>query len=111
MGAVMAKIEKARASGLDVASQIYPYTATSTDLISLVPAWALDGGYLKFVERLKDPATRKKIGDDMRATSNYIKSGGGAVLVRNVPGAALPQFERKRLDDIARATNTNPHEA
>src|SRR5438034_722785 len=86
MAEVIAKIEKARASGLDVASQIYPYTATSTDLTSLVPAWALDGGYLKFVERLKDPATRKKISDDMRATSNYIKSGGGAVLVRNVPG-------------------------
>src|SRR5436190_9637841 len=111
MGAVMAKIEKARASGLDVASQIYPYTATSTDLTSLVPAWALDGGYLKFVERLKDPAARKKIADEMRATSNYIRSGGSAVLVRNVPGGKLPQFERKRLDEIARAMNTDPAEA
>jgi dihydroorotase/N-acyl-D-amino-acid deacylase len=111
MDEVIARIEKARASGLDVASQIYPYTATSTDLTSLVPAWALDGGYLKFVERLHDPATRKKIADDMRATSNYIKSGGGAVLVRNVPGGKLPQFERKRLDEIARAMNTDPAEA
>ena len=111
MAEVITKIEKARASGLDVASQVYPYTATSTDLTSLVPAWALDGGYLKFVERLKDPAMRKKIGDDMRATSNYIKSGGGAVLVRNIPGGALPQFERKRLDEIARAMNTDPAEA
>lgn len=111
MAEVVAKIEKARAEGLDVASQIYPYTATSTDLTSLVPAWALDGGYLKFVERLKDPETRKKIGDDMRNTSNYIKGGGGAVLVRNVPGGALPQFERKRLDEIARTMNTDPAEA
>ena len=54
---------------------------------------------------------RKKIGDDMRATSNYIKSGGGTVLVRNIPGGALPQFERKRLDEIARAMNTDPAEA
>jgi N-acyl-D-amino-acid deacylase len=60
---------------------------------------------------LKDPATRKKIADDMRATSNYIKSGGGAVLVRNIPGGALPQFERKRLDEIARAMSTDPAEA
>ena len=111
MADVVAKIEKARASGLDVASQIYPYTATSTDLTSLVPAWALDGGYLQFVARLKDPATRRKIGDEIRATSNYIKSGGGGILVRNVPGGALPQFERKRLDEIARAMNTDPAEA
>jgi N-acyl-D-amino-acid deacylase len=111
MAEVIAKIEKARASGLDVASQIYPYTATSTDLTSLVPAWALEGGYLKFVERLKDPATRRKIGDDMRNTSNYIKGGGNAVLVRNIPGGALPQFERKRLDEIARAMSTDPAEA
>ena len=47
----------------------------------------------------------------MRATSNYIKSGGSAILVRNVPGGALPQFERKRLDEIARAMNTDPAEA
>ncbi|MEK6374019.1 MAG: D-aminoacylase [Acidobacteriota bacterium] len=111
MAEVVAKIEKARASGLDVASQIYPYTATSTDLTSLVPSWALDGGYLQFVERLKDPTARKKIGDDMRATSNYIKSGGNGILVRNVPGGALPQFERKRLDEIARAMGTDPAEA
>jgi dihydroorotase/N-acyl-D-amino-acid deacylase len=111
MDEVVARIEKARASGLDVASQVYPYTATSTDLTSLVPAWALDGGYLKFVERLKDPATRKKIADDMRNTSNYIKGGGGSVLVRNVPGGKLPQFERKRLDEIARTMNTDPAEA
>src|SRR5205809_2354899 len=61
MAEVIARIETARASGLDVASQIYPYTATSTDLTSLVPAWALDGGYLQFVARLKDPAARKRI--------------------------------------------------
>jgi len=111
MAEVVARIEKSRADGLDVASQIYPYTATSTDLTSLVPAWALDGGYLQFVARLKDPASRRKIGDDMRNTSNYIKGGGNAVLVRNIPGGALPQFERKRLDEIARAMNTDPAEA
>jgi N-acyl-D-amino-acid deacylase len=111
MAEVIARIEKARASGLDVASQIYPYTATSTDLTSLVPAWALDGGYLEFVKRLKDPATHAKIADEMRATSNYIKSGGSAVLVRNIPGGALPQFERKRLDEIARVMNVDPAEA
>ena len=107
MAEVIASIERARKSGLDVASQIYPYTATSTDLTSLVPAWALDGGYLPFVARLKDPATRAKIADAMRV-GGYLRAGGGGILVRNIPGGALPQFERKRLDVIAKQMGTDP---
>jgi dihydroorotase/N-acyl-D-amino-acid deacylase len=107
MNEVIAKIESARKSGLDVASQIYPYTATSTDLTSVVPAWALDGGYLKFVERLKDPATRAKIASEIRV------GDGSGILVRNLPRAPQQflQFERKRLDAIAKALNTTPAEA
>ena len=107
MSDVIAKIEAARKSGLDVASQIYPYTATSTDLTSVVPAWALDGGYLKFVERLKDPATRAKIAGEIRV------GDGSGILVRNLPRAPQPfiQYERKRLDAIAKALNTTPAEA
>ncbi|HEY6139061.1 MAG TPA: D-aminoacylase [Thermoanaerobaculia bacterium] len=107
MNEVIAKIEAARKSGLDVASQIYPYTATSTDLTSVVPAWALDGGYLKFVERLKDPATRAKIAGEIRV------GDGSGILVRNLPRAPQPwlQYERKRLDVIAKALNATPAEA
>jgi dihydroorotase/N-acyl-D-amino-acid deacylase len=107
MSDVIAKIEAARKSGLDVASQIYPYTATSTDLTSVVPAWALDGGYLKFVERLKDPAMRAKIASEIRV------GDGSGILVRNLPRAPQPwlQYERKRLDAIAKALNTTPAEA
>ena len=107
MSEVIAKIESARKSGLDVASQIYPYTATSTDLTSVVPAWALDGGYLKFVERLKDPATRAKIAAEIRV------GDGSGILVRNLPRAPQPwlQYERKKLDVIAKALNTTPAEA
>lgn len=110
MAEVIASIERARKSGLDVASQIYPYTATSTDLTSLVPAWALAGGYLPFVARLKDPAARSKIAEEMR-NGGYLRAGGGGILIRNVPGGALPQYERKRLDVIARAMGTDPTEA
>ena len=107
MADVVAKIESARKGGLDVASQIYPYTATSTDLTSVVPAWALDGGYLKFVERLKDPATRAKIANEIRV------GDGSGILVRNLPRAPQPfmQYERKRLDAIAKVMNTTPAEA
>jgi N-acyl-D-amino-acid deacylase len=112
MSEVIAKIEAARAGGLDIASQIYPYTATSTDLTSIVSAWALDGGYLQFVARLKDPATRTRIANEMR-TGSYISKGGNGILVRGIqsPDLAIKAFERKRLDEIAKSMNTDPAEA
>jgi dihydroorotase/N-acyl-D-amino-acid deacylase len=107
MAEAVAKIEEARKGGLDVASQIYPYTATSTDMTSLVPAWALEGGYLPFVARLKDPATRARIAEALRT------GDGSGILVRNVPGGTpeMKQYERKRLDAIAKAMSTTPADA
>jgi len=104
---VVAKIEAAQKSGLDVAGQIYPYTATSTDMTSIVPAWALEGGYLQFVARLKDPDMRTKIAANIRT------GDGSTILVRNLPRApeAMKQYERRYLSDIAKAMNTTPAEA
>jgi dihydroorotase/N-acyl-D-amino-acid deacylase len=107
MSEVIAKIEAAQKSGLDIAASIYPYTATSTDLTSIVPAWALQGGYLQFVARLKDPATRAKLAGEIRV-------GDGSLLVRNLPrapDAMRQQYERKRLADIAKLMDTTPAEA
>ena len=107
MQEVVAKIVAAQKSGLDVASQIYPYTATSTDLTSIVPAWALEGGYLAFAARLKDPASRAKIGGEIRT------GDGTTILVRNLPRApeAMKQYERRYLSDIARSMGVSPAEA
>lgn len=107
MPEVIAKIEAERKRGLDVAANIYPYTATSTDLTSIVPAWALDGGYLAFLARLKDPATRARVASALRV------GDGSAILIRNLPQAPanMKQFERKRLNDIARALHTTFAEA
>lgn len=107
MAEVVAKIVAAQKSGLDVAGQIYPYTATSTDLTSIVPAWALDGGYLAFVARLKDPVTRTKIAASIRT------GDGSTILVRNLPRApdAMKQYERRYLSDIAKAMEVAPAEA
>ena len=103
MPQIVAKIEAARESGLDV-SNVYPYTATATDLTSVVPAWALEGGYLPFVARLKEAATRAKIAAAMRV------GDGSAILLRQIPSATLKQFERKHLNEIA-TMNTTPAEA
>ena len=102
MPAIVKKIEAARASGLDIASNVYPFTATSTDLVSIVPAWAVEGGYLKLLERLKDPATRKRIGDELRA-GRLRGNGASSIAVRGA--------ETRRLDAIAKSMNVDAAEA
>ena len=98
MSEVVARIEK---SGVDYGGCVYPYTAASTDLISIAPAWAQEGGYAQFVSRLKDPSTRTRIEDEMRAGRLQGK-GASTILIRGTG---------KRLDAIAREMNTDPAEA
>lgn len=61
----VALIEDARAEGIDVTFDQYPYTASSTGLSSIIPRWAQEGGRLE--ERLTDPATRVRVVDDIEA--------------------------------------------
>lgn len=102
MPAIVKKIEAARKSGVDVAANIYPFTATSTDLTSIVPAWALEGGYLPFVQRVRNPGMRQRIAAELR--EGRLRDGGAAsITIRGTPS--------KRLDAIAKEMNTDPAEA
>lgn len=58
---VIEKIERARAQGIDVAFDCYPYVAGSTVLTQLLPQSALDGGVSALVPRLRDPRQRAEI--------------------------------------------------
>ncbi len=65
-------VEDARAGGMDVHSDVYPYTAGSTVLSAMfIPLWAFEGSQDKLLERLKDPATRKRIVHD--ANERFMK--------------------------------------
>ncbi|MGO8993347.1 MAG: N-acyl-D-amino-acid deacylase family protein [Polyangiaceae bacterium] len=58
----LAMVDAAAARGLDVHSDVYPYTAGSTVLSSMfIPIWAFEGSEDRLRERLRDPATRKRI--------------------------------------------------
>ena len=59
-------IEKARADGLDVTCDRYPYIAANTGLHNVFPNWVLDGGIKKELERLKDKAVREKIRKELQ---------------------------------------------
>jgi len=64
---VIERITAARAEGLDVAANVYPYAASSTSLSTLVPDWALEGGYSELKKRLADPVQRARIAEVLQA--------------------------------------------
>src|SRR5207237_9907147 len=65
MTQVVAKIQAARDSGLDIAADMYPYVAGATALASSLPPWAADGGPQKLLARLKQPEIRARITKDL----------------------------------------------
>ena len=69
MPEVVAKINAARAQGMDVTADTYAYTAWFNDFSAFIPPWAHDGGDAKLIERLKDPAMRARIRKDMMTPS------------------------------------------
>src|SRR5256712_3773873 len=62
--AALRLLETARARGVDVSGDVYPYNAGSTKLDNMMPAWAHDGGTAKLLERLADRAMRRRIAEE-----------------------------------------------
>ena len=114
---VVAAIQIARDSGLDIAADMYPYTAGATALASALPPWAADGGVQKLLERLKDPAIRARIKKDLVGDhsdwENLLYDCGGAagVLISSVQNPELKQFEGKTVEDLARSWKKSPEDA
>jgi len=114
---VVAAIQIARDSGLDIAADMYPYIAGATALASALPPWAADGGVQKLLERLKDPAIRARIKKDLVGDhsdwENLLYDCGGAagVLISSVQNPELKQFEGKTVEDLARSWKKSPEDA
>jgi len=73
-GETLALIEKARKEGYDVNIDQYMYTASSTNLHTRLPSWVMSGGQDSVVWRINDPATRKRILDEMMQTLKKSKN-------------------------------------
>ena len=67
-------IADARARGIDVTGDVYPYPAGSTKMDSLLPGWMQDGGIARLLERLADPAARRR----GRSTTAWSTASAGA---------------------------------
>jgi N-acyl-D-amino-acid deacylase len=74
---MLALVDDARAEGLDVTFDAYPYEWASTRLLILMPLWAQEGGPARTKERLADPSVRARIRDDLRARGTLFAGSGG----------------------------------
>ncbi|MCB1024623.1 MAG: D-aminoacylase [Acidobacteria bacterium] len=111
------KIEAARARGIDVAADMYPYTAGGTGLSAVVPAWASEGGNDKLLERLRDPAIRTRLKKEIKEGSpgwwNIVEAAGGwenVVLVYS-GNKDNEKFEGKNISQIAKELKKDPADA
>jgi len=103
-------IEEARARGVDVTCDQYPYTASSTGLASIVPQWAHDGGSEKLLARLRDPDTRRRLAAEC-VDAEDPWSGWDKLLISSVRTEANKKYEGKNLAEIARERGQDPIEA
>src|SRR5438093_7407822 len=118
MPEVVRRIEAARARGLDVTANQYPYTRASNGLDSCLPLWAREGGLEKMIARLTDPATRERIKKDMADSAAitwenqwYGAGGGDGVMIASVLNPDLRKWEGMTLTEIGKAMGKDPRDA
>jgi N-acyl-D-amino-acid deacylase len=112
----VAKVEAARAEGLEITADVYTYPAGSTGLNAAMPPWVQDGGFEASLERLRDPATRKRIVAEMNQPSDawenlYLGAGTPEnILLVGFKNPALKQYTGKTLAEVAALRGTGPEE-
>ena len=102
-------IDDARARGVDVTIDQYPYTASSTSIGSaLLPAWALEGGRPETLARLKDPPQRAKIKTESAAMIRDERGGGDPKNVQLANCSWDPSLAGKTLADVTKQRDMEP---
>jgi len=106
-------ISDARARGVDVTGDVYPYPAGSTKMDNLLPSWMHDGGTAKLLERLADPASRRRAVADCLISGERWRTGSGSYGWDEVMVATCSREELagKSLAELARLTGREPAEA
>lgn len=117
MPEVLRKIEAARARGLRVTANIYPYDRASNGLDACLPVWVREGGTEAMLTRLQDPAVRARVKremDDPNAPyeNQWYGSGGPAgVMLSTVLDPSLRKYEGLNFVEIGKAMGKDPRDA
>ncbi len=114
MPRILARIDSARAAGLDVTADQYPYIRAATSLDASIPTWAESGGWDSLLIRLRDPATRARLRAEVlnpKTESFYAAAGGGAgVLITGTFQDSLRYMQGKTIAQIAAMRHRDPVE-
>ena len=111
---VVARIQRARDSGVDITADTYAYPAGSNTFSAIIPPWAHDGGDAKLIERLKDPAMRARIRREMESRSGNWDNewqevtGPESILVGAVQNPKLLPVQGKTIAQIAKLWGKDP---
>lgn len=117
MARVLARLDSARAAGVPVTADIYPYTAGATGLDAAMPPWVQEGGYAAWAKRLQDPAIRARVAREMRTPTDQWESlllASGSpdrVVLAGFKADSLKKFTGKTLAEVAKLRGTTPEEA
>jgi N-acyl-D-amino-acid deacylase len=118
MGSVLKRFEEARARGLDVSANMYPYDRASNGLDACLPLWVREGGIEPMLGRLQDPATRARIKREMDDPNTkdwenqwYGSGGGEGVMLSSVLDPSLRKWEGKTLAQIGKEMGKDPRDA
>jgi N-acyl-D-aspartate/D-glutamate deacylase len=112
----IAKIEQARASGLRITADMYNYIAGATGLDASMPPWVQEGGYKEWAARLKDPAIRARVTQEMRTPTdkweNFFVGVGSPdkILFISFKADSLKYLTGKTLAEVARMRGKSPEE-
>jgi len=114
MPRVLARIDSARAAGLDVTADQYPYIRAATSLDASIPTWAESGGWDSLLIRLRDPATRARLHAEIQNPNGEsffsAAGGGGGVLITGTFQDSLRDMQGKTVAEIAAARHHDPIE-
>jgi N-acyl-D-amino-acid deacylase len=117
MDSVIRRVERARNEGVDVAANMYTYTAGATGMTAAFPPSLQDGGFGKLWQRLQDPATRAQMKKAMKTNAtdweNLYYGAGSAdkVLLLGFRRDSLFKYAGKSLAEVAKLRNTTPEDA
>jgi N-acyl-D-amino-acid deacylase len=108
-------ITQARAEGVDVAFDVYPYTASCTSLDTILPPWAREGGKNAVISRLQDPVLRARIVKELETPSEDWEAVAAETDWENITlvdfrNERNKRFENKSVASIAREMGKNPTE-
>lgn len=114
---VIARVEAARADGIRITADMYTYTAGATGLDAAMPPWVQEGGYVAWAARLRDPALRPRILEEMRTPTdeweNLMLLAGDPerVVLSGFRADSLRRHTGKSLAAVADEMGLSPEEA